>query len=374
MRPSRSAGARARAHVHASVLAAAALLLVLFAPRTARADDDPSAIFAQATRALSEGRPVEAVAAFESLADRGVVDPVASYDRGLAYAARVRVGAETPGDLGRAIQGFEEARELTRDPRLAEDATRALTVVRSEVARRRVRAGEPVEVDPGRSLSRTVARLLGEDTWAIVAAAASALLALGLFVRWIARAARLRIASGVAAGIAAPALLLSALMTLASRHDRHTLREAVVVAASARPTDDRGIALAGATALPEGARVEVLDDRGGSRRIRFGTVEAWLPAESLRELARPDEATFGSLCRGISITRPRATFGSLGRLAVFRGMLVPRWAARGSGAPSWPARASRRSRPSRAQGSSASRIARSTPWPRAATRAPCRSA
>ena len=174
-------------------LSAVAVALLLSAP-SARADDDPSALFAQGTRALGEGRPVEAVA------DRGVVDPVASYDRGLAYAARVRIGAETPGDLGRAIHGFEEARELTHDPRLADDAMRALTIVRSEVARRRVRAGEPVEVDPGRSLARTVARLLGEDTWATVAAAASALLALGLFVRWIARAARVRIAGGVEIG------------------------------------------------------------------------------------------------------------------------------------------------------------------------------
>jgi len=281
------ARARARARARACACALSALAILLTAP-SARADDDPSALFAQGTRALGEGRPVEAVAAFEALADRGLVDPVASYDRGLAYAARVRIGAATPGDLGRAIHGFEEARELTHDPRLADDATRALTIVRSEVARRRVRAGEPVEVDPGRSLARTVARLLAEDTWAAIAVAASALLALGLFVRWLARAARVRIAGGVAAGIAAPALALSALMTLAARHDRHALREAVVVVASARPTDERGIALAGATALPEGARVEVTDDRGSSRRVRFGAVEAWLPAETLRELARPD--------------------------------------------------------------------------------------
>jgi hypothetical protein len=58
------------------------------------------------------------------------------------------------------------------------------------------------------------------------------------------------------------------------------------VVASARPTDDRGITVPGATALPEGARVEILDDRATSRRVRFGTVEAWLPSDALRELAR----------------------------------------------------------------------------------------
>ena len=255
---------------------------------TARADDDPAALFAQATQALKEGRAGDAAAAFEALADQGVVDPVASYDRGLAYAMRVRIGAESPGDLGRAVHGFEEARDLSRSGPLFEDASRALSIVRSEVARRRMRANEPVEVDPGRSLSRTVAGLLAENTWAVVAAAASALLALGLFVRWVSREPRTRIGGGVAAGVAAPALLVGIAMTLAARHDRLSLREAVVVSASARPTDDRGIVLSGAVPLPEGARVEVTEARGASSHVRFGSIEAWLPASTLRDLARPD--------------------------------------------------------------------------------------
>jgi hypothetical protein len=261
--------------------------LVLFScASSVRADDDPAALFAQATQALKEGRAGDAIASFEALADRGLVDPVASYDRGLAYATRVRIGAEVPGDLGRAAHGFEEARDLSRDARLTDDATHALTVVRSEVARRRTRAGQPVEVDPGRSLSRTVASLLAEDTWAAMAVGSSALLALGLFARWLARAPRLRVACGVAAGIAAPMLAVSIAMTLAARHDRLGLREAVVVTSSARPTDERGIALAGATPLPEGARVEILEARGPWTRVRFGAIDASVAAGSLRDLAR----------------------------------------------------------------------------------------
>jgi hypothetical protein len=263
-----------------------AFLVLVSCASSARAQDDPAALFAQATQALKEGRAGDAVAAFEALADRGVVDPVASYDRGLAYATRVRIGAEAPGDLGRAAHGFEEARDLSRDPRLIDDATRALTVVRSEVARRRTRAGQPVEVDPGRSLTRTVASLLPEDTWAGLAVGASALLSLGLFVRWLARALRLRVACGVAASVAAPALAVSIAMTLAARHDRLGLREAVVVAANARPTDDRGIVVSGATPLPEGARVEVLEARGPWTRVRFGAIEASVAAGALRDLAR----------------------------------------------------------------------------------------
>jgi hypothetical protein len=262
------------------------LAFVLALAASARADDDPAALFASATQALAQGRPGDAIASLESLADRGIVDAAASYDRGLAYAMRVRIGAEVPGDLGRAAHGFEEARDLTHDPKLADDAGRALGVVRSEIARRRARAGEPVEVDPGRSLSRALAGLLAEDTWTWAAASTSVLLALGLFVRWAAGAKRARVTGGIVAGVAAPVLAVSIAMTLASRHDRLDLREAVVVAPAARPVDERGITIGGATPLPEGARVEIVESQGTLARVRFGAREAWVVANGLRDLAR----------------------------------------------------------------------------------------
>jgi hypothetical protein len=131
-----------------------------------------------------------------------------------------------------------------------------------------------------------VAALLGEDTWADLAVGASAILSLGLFARWLASVPRVRVACAVAAGVAAPVLAVSVAMALAARHDRLGLREAVVVTASARPIDDRGIAMPSATPLPEGARVEIIEARGASSLVRFGTVEALLPATSLRDLAR----------------------------------------------------------------------------------------
>jgi hypothetical protein len=270
------------------VAALLAAFVVSMSAAAARAEDDNAALFASAVAALHEGRAADAIADLEALADRGQIDAVASYDRGLAYAMRVRIGAEVSGDLGRAAHGFEEARDLARDPRLVEDASRALTVVRSEIARRRTRAGQPVEVDPGRSLARTVAGLLSEDVWALSAAFSSALLALGLFVRWLARAARAHAAGGVVAGVAAPVLAVSLSMALASRHDRATLHEAVVVAADARPTDERGFALPGSTPLPEGARVEIIDARGAWTRVRFGSLDARIASTALRSLARPD--------------------------------------------------------------------------------------
>jgi hypothetical protein len=260
--------------------------LVLATTGSAAAEDDDASLFASGTRALADGRAAEAVSAFEALADRGVVDPVASYDRALAYAARVKIGADVPGDLGKAAQGFEEALELARDPRLADDAARGLTAVRSEIARRRARAGEPVVVDPARSLGRAVGGLLSEDAWALLALIGSLVIGAGLFVRRLARTPRMRVAGGTAAGVATPVLVAAAIMTLAVRSDRLNLHEAVVVTAGARPTDERGLSVPGAAPLPEGARVEVLETRGSVSRVRFGSVEAWVASVALREIAR----------------------------------------------------------------------------------------
>ena len=248
--------------------------------------DDAEALFRDATKALSDGRAGEAVATFEALADRGVVDAAVSYDRGLAYAGRVRIGAEVPGDLGRAAQGFEEARALAIDPALAEDATRALAVIRSEVARRRGRSGESVELDQGPSLGRSVAHLVAEDVWSAGAGIASIALGVALFVRWLTSSRRARVGGTITAAVSAPLLVLCALLALAMRDERLHRREAVVVTSTARPSDERGITIPSASPLPEAALVEIVADRAGWVRVRWGTVDAWVPSASVRPLAR----------------------------------------------------------------------------------------
>jgi hypothetical protein len=100
--------------VHPCVLFAVSMAAVLATLSAHASSSEDSAFFASGTQALAEGRPGDAIANFEALADRGVTDPAASFDRGLAYANRIRVGAEQPGDLGRAALGFAEARELTK--------------------------------------------------------------------------------------------------------------------------------------------------------------------------------------------------------------------------------------------------------------------
>jgi hypothetical protein len=270
------------------VLAPVLVLALSLVPSSARADDDTSTLFAHAAAALQQGRSGDAIADLEALADRGVVDPVASYDRGLAYAMRVRSGSELPGDLGRAAQGFEEARELSKDPALSDDATRALMTIRAEVARRRVRAGESVALDQGPPVARVLSHLLTEDAWAWLAVTTSIALGLGLFARWLASQRRARIAAGVAIGIATPALAVCIAMTLAARHDRISLGEGVIVVPAALPSDERGIARQGAAALPEAARVELTEARPGWTRIRWGAVDAWIASTSVRPLERAD--------------------------------------------------------------------------------------
>jgi hypothetical protein len=260
--------------------------LAFLAAPTASAAEDADGLFASGAAALAEGRPGDAIADLEAFADRGVVDPAASFDRGLAYASRVRVGAEQPGDLGRAAHGFAEAHDLASDPSLVRDAASALTVVRTEVARRRARAGDPIELDQGVPLGRAIVELLPENAWAIMAGVCSVALGLGLFVRGTVSSRRQRIGATLVCAVSAPMLLVSAVLTLGARRERLHLVEGIVVAAAARPADDKGIVLAGAPPLPEAARVQIVGERPGWVRVERGALVAWLPSQSVRPLTR----------------------------------------------------------------------------------------
>jgi hypothetical protein len=260
----------------------AAALLFFLAAASANAEED---LWKDATQALAQGKASESIAAFEALADRGVRDPHVSFDRGLAYATRVKIGAEQPGDLGRAAHGFEEARALSASPEVDAQAGRALTLLRAEVARRKARAGEPVDMEQHLSLGRTMVELVREDTWAILALCASALLGVGLFMRLLSENRRVRVGGAVVASIAGVALGVTAGLTYAARDARLHLREGVVVSATARPSDEKGLALPGASPLPEAARVRVLESRAGLVRVRWGSVEGWVVSSAVRPIA-----------------------------------------------------------------------------------------
>ncbi len=280
---SRASGSRASAFSVALALLVTAGQALGDPGDVTRSEDDT--LFADAVARLAEGKPGEAIADFEALADHGVVDASVSFDRGLAYVGRVRVGGEQAGDLGQAAHGLVEARELTNDRALAAEATRALGLVRAEVGRRRARAGEPVEFDPGLALGPSFLRLLPEDAWAMLAIVGSVILGLALFVWRASGERRSRLAAIVTAGVAGALTLLGTATTFAARHQRLTATPGVIVSAGARPADERGMVLPNAPKVPEAADVEILAHRADWAQVRWGNVVAWVPASSVRPLA-----------------------------------------------------------------------------------------
>lgn len=243
-------------------------------------------MFTRAVEALKDARPGDAVLELEAIADRGVVDPVVSFDRGLAYAERVRASGEQPGDLGRAAHAFEEARLLTDDEPLERDALTALTAIRTEVARRSARSGANVAVEPNPPIGEVLVQLLPEDAWAVIAILLGCVVGLGFFVRATSEKRRAKITGSAAVAVAAPLLVATALLTWSARDDRLHRFEGVIVNPNARPSDARGVALASAPSLPEGARVRILAVNAGWSEIAWGSLRAWVPTPAVRPLAR----------------------------------------------------------------------------------------
>lgn len=249
-------------------------------------DTDPTALFRSATDALAGDRPAEAIAKLEALGDRGIIDPVVSYDRGLAYAGRVRAGAEQPGDLGRAAHGFEEARELSHDRALVADATTALAAVRAEVAKRRSRAGDPIEFEHGVSLGRSIVNLLPENVWALLAAVCSLALAVGIVLRARAEMKRLKVAGTTTCGVAGGLLFVIAMVLHSARDVRLHVRDAVVISPSTRLLDDKHVALLSVAPLPEGERVQLLDESADFAHVVAGRAVGWLPSGAVLPMAK----------------------------------------------------------------------------------------
>lgn len=244
---------------------------------------DPT--FEDGARALAEGKPTEAIAAFEALGDHGVVDAVVSYDRALAYAGRVRHGAGEPGDLGRAVHGFEEAKLLSHDAELVRDASLGVDAVRAEIARRRARAGvERAELADGAPLGRALVGLASESAWATSALVFAVLLSVAIVARTMARPGRARVAASTALALALIGLVGTSVLAGAAGRQRRELEEGIVVSDTARLLDDRRITMAGRGPLTEGARVRILGEEAGFRRVEVGSVVGLLPAPSVLPL------------------------------------------------------------------------------------------
>jgi tetratricopeptide (TPR) repeat protein len=270
-------------------LFAASLALVVgglvAAPHAARAESPPrEARFQAGVAALAAGKPEEAILALEAARDDGVDDAAVSFDLGLAYLSRARI-AEAPGDLGRAVFSFEEARALAKSEPLRAECIRLAGEVRSVIAKRRARVGLPTDMEEAPPPSRAFSQVLSEDTWAVLALVCAALLFAGLVARDRTKG-RTKVASAIVAAVSALVLVVSAFATAQRRSDRLSLEEAIIVADEVRPTDDKHIVLSDAPALAAGTRVRVLERRAGYAAVRTRGVDAWVPERSLLSLPR----------------------------------------------------------------------------------------
>lgn len=254
---------------------------ILLTSFTAAAEDRSSdSLFREGTEALAKGEFATAIERFEALSDMGFVHPDASFDRGLAYVARLRAGADRPGDLGRAAAAFEETLRLRPDDI---EADRALDIVRAEVTKRRSRRGkDATTVRP--TLDRVIIGLASERTWSFLALIASVLFAVGLFLRR-SSASGLSVAGRVLAPTAFVFFLIFLPLTLGARMLRLTTRTAVVVAPEVHLVDDSGTATGG-DAISEAQLVETGEIRGGLIHVRCGSTEGWIPTGSVRLLAQ----------------------------------------------------------------------------------------
>ncbi len=253
----------------------------------ARADTDEE-LFVVGQQAIEAGRLRQAIDVYESLADRGFNHPDASYNRGVAYVARVRAREEKPGDLGRAAAAFEEC--LLRRPG-DEGAERALEAVRNEVAKRL-----PVEpngkgpvVDQGPRPRDAIAGLLAEANWAFAALGGSLLLAIALAARSRANTPRARLIATSAAVLALLVLSIAAPFAAIARSIRRTTATAVVVSKEAPWVKEDGTVLPDAP-VPEAARVEIVERRGVLLDVRWGKTRGLLRPLDLR-IVRPMDAS-----------------------------------------------------------------------------------
>lgn len=246
----------------------------------ATAEESNQALFERGVTSLEKGDYASAITVYETLADRGFVHPDVSYNRGMAYLARVRAKQHRPGDLGRAAAGFEEALSLRPGD---EEARVAVELVRAEVARRGA-AGGGLEMEVRPSLDRMIVGLAPEGLWAWLALLSSVTFAAGLVLRR-ARAGAAHISGVLATPLGLAGLLLFAGLAGWARHVRVTHHPGVVVAPEARVLDEEGTALPAENPIPEAARVDILDRRGALVKVRHGQREGWTHAGGLRELA-----------------------------------------------------------------------------------------
>lgn len=267
-----------RSHLAALSIMSATVLFVF----DASALDSPNEVITRANDACDRGAVRECIEVFEAFADAGGQHPDVSFNRGLAYLARVRKGDAKPGDLGRAAAAFDEALLLRPND---EQAERALELIRGQVAKRAARNGADVEVSVGPPPARALAQLVSETTWAVGALVGSIVLTISLIARKLA-SVPIKLAGNIGSALGLVIALTMGAMTALASHERHAVGIGVVIAPEARLLDDRG-APQGVPALPEAARVDVIERKGASVRVRWGQRAGLVPLQQIKILKEP---------------------------------------------------------------------------------------
>lgn len=240
-----------------------------------------SAIVERTAESIEAGRIEEALSLLEGAADRGLLHPDLSFNRGLAYTRRAESPLARPGDLGQAAAGFAEARSLR--PADAE-AERGLEEAQLAVARRDAKGAS---ADGSASMGAPLGLLERALLWMSPAilfglsAFGSALATGGLIFR---RAGREGLR--VAAGVAWPIGLLVCVPTVGLSAAREALfspaRAAVVVVREAPWVDATGRRLPGERALAESTLVYVGPPERGMVSHVDGLEGRYLRADQLR--------------------------------------------------------------------------------------------
>lgn len=246
--------------------------------------------FRQATSALTGGQTDEAIAKFESMADRSLVHPDVSFNRGVAYLKRALGPSSRDGDLGQAEAAFREALEL----RPADEAARgAADAVLLEVARRdsdrrdtQLAATDPLPLQILAAIPPAVPPVFA-GVGALVL-----LVSFGLSFR-----ARLRPRAMALMVLGAVCWLLGASLHLLSERFVDGARVAVVVVRRAELRDSSGRQQRGRAALGEGTRLRLTEQSGLRPAEPTGPLvqtsvngeTAYLRSSDVRILARPSE-------------------------------------------------------------------------------------
>ncbi len=253
MRGIRSQGAGVRIQ-HATLGGLAWLLLATAAPAATETETKFERTFADAARAYDENRLLDAIAGWQSLANEGQALPAVLFNLGNAYYRN--------GDLGEAIRAYRQAQTLApRDPDIRANLGFAAQTAGAELPARPALVGLLLEAS--------------QAEWRQLATSAYWLLALALaaWILW----PRARFTARPAA--AAMAFLLA--LALAGLWVHRGLRqtpECVVMIPDQKVFSGPLETSTPLLAIPEGAIVRQLDQRGGWREIHYESTRGWLPA------------------------------------------------------------------------------------------------